>query len=493
MNWKVSHEPLGSLIADAAVVFIDDAGGLMEGDRLDEELRSQISQLVHDREIKGRLGEVTVLHQWNNKPVSKVLIAGLGKADCADLSKVRHAVAVAARKAASIGVKSLGILCPSYLTKNDNAADVIQFIVEGVELGTYQHHSYKSEQNRHTLETIWLISNGIRKEAVQVGLERGQVFARASNFARFLTHEPANRLTPETFVEQIDQLAERRSLTVEVKKKAELEELGMHALLAVSQGSRYEPVMVTLSYRGAPDQDEVLGFVGKGITYDSGGIQLKKELLDIMKIDMAGAAAVLGAMDAIGALRPYINVLAVIPICENMIDGKAYHPGDVIDTFAGYTVEITHTDAEGRLILADGLAYAKSLGATKLIDVATLTGAVYTTFGNEASALMTNHVDWGQEVLQAAKVVGERIWELPMYEEYEQLMESDLADIKNFGGMGAISIQGGVFLQKFVGDTPWVHLDVTGTVISPRERGVFVKGATGSPVRTLIQLAVPSC
>jgi leucyl aminopeptidase len=227
------------------------------------------------------------------------------------------------------------------------------------------------------------------------------------------------------------------------------------------------------------------------VTFDSGGLQLKPSpfMLD-MKEDMAGAAAVLAAMDAIGELRPHSNVLAVIPVCENMVNGQAYRPGDVIRSFSGKTIEVAHTDAEGRVILADAISYAKRKGATRLVDVATLTGAVVVALGHEATGMMSNDEEWADEVKAAARIAGERMWELPMYKEYGIYVESEIADVKNEGGSPAGCIQGGLFLQAFAEETPWVHLDIAGSATAPRESGIFAKGATGVAVRTLIQLAV---
>jgi len=207
-------------------------------------------------------------------------------------------------------------------------------------------------------------------------------------------------------------------------------------------------------------------------------------------MDMAGAAAVLGAMDAIGALQPHVNVVAVIPACENLVSGRAFKPGDVLTSFSGKTIEVRHTDAEGRLILADGIAYAKHLGATKLVDVATLTGAVIVALGKAASGLMTNDAEWAEEVKKAAEIAGEKVWELPLFDEYEEYIESDVADLKNDAGRPAGTIQGGLFLRAFAEDTPWVHLDIAGTADTDKDRGHYPAGATGVAVRTLTQLAI---
>ncbi|SEN07729.1 leucyl aminopeptidase [Lihuaxuella thermophila] len=493
MEWKITKEPLESLATDAIIVFHSQGGESVQGyaRKVDKALDYRISSLISEGEITGELGEITILHNWGKIPSGRVIISGLGKEDRADLGRLKHAVAVAARKAQKLGLKQLGLGCPSFLIERYNSVDVVQAIVEGVELGTYQHQSYKSEQKKKEIETVWLFVESISESAVQAGIERGQVFARATNFARFLVHEPGNYLTPEKLAFHAKRIAEKRELSIDILTKEQLVEQGMHALLAVSGGSANPPRMIVLSYQGAPESREILGLVGKGVTFDSGGLQIKpSSSMNGMKGDMAGAAAVLGAMDAIGKLKPHCNVLAVIPACENMTGDHAYRPGDVIRTYSGKTIEVHHTDAEGRIVLADAIAYAKRLGATKLVDVATLTGAVIVALGYEASGLMTNHEAWGNEVKTAARIVGERVWELPMFDEYEEYVKSEIADVKNDAGAPAGSIQGGMFLKHFAGDTPWVHLDIAGTAESKKEHGIHLKGATGAMVRTLVQLAI---
>jgi leucyl aminopeptidase len=341
------------------------------------------------------------------------------------------------------------------------------------------------------IHAIWLSVPSLAESAVEVGIERGQVFSRSTNLARYLVNEPANFLTPLKLAKEAKQVAERRGLSIEVFYEERLIEMGMNGLLTVAKGSAQSPAMIVISYKGAPDSNEVLGLIGKGITFDSGGLQIKSmNGMEDMKGDMAGAASVIGAMDAIGTLKPHCNVIAVIPTCENMTSGNAYRPGDVIKTFSGKTIEVHNTDAEGRIVLAEGISYAKRLGATKLVNVATLTGAIVVALGYETSGLMTNNDDWSHEVKTAARIAGELVWELPMFDEYEEYVESKIADVKNDAGYVAGAIQGGMFLRVFAEDTPWVHLDIAGTAYAEEENGIHLKGATGSSVRTLVQLAI---
>ncbi len=493
MEWKLTREPLASLATDAIVVFHyqERESVLGVAREIDEALGYRISNLISLGEISGERNEVTALHNWGKIPSGRVFVIGLGKENQLDLNKFKNAVAAVARTAKNKGVKSLGIGCPSFIIERYNAVDVVQSIVEGIEFGAYEHHSYKKEQKNNQIESVWISNHILRETAFEAGTERGQIFARATNYARYLVNEPGNRLTPAKLAEEARQIAEKRNLKADILDLNRLKELGMHALLSVAQAAAYDPFMIVLSYQGAPDSKEVLGLIGKGVTFDAGGLQIKPAKgMDEMKDDMAGAAAVLAALDAIGELQPHCNVLAVIPACENGVGHQAYRPGDVIPTFSGKTIEVHHTDAEGRVILADAISYAKQLGVTKMVDVATLTGAISIALGHEATGLMSNNEEWAKEVKSSARIAGERVWELPMYEEYEEYLKSDIADLKNEGGHPAGAIQGGLFLKAFAEETPFVHLDIGGTVQVPEEKGIYVKGATGVMARTLIQLAM---
>lgn len=494
MEWKVTQEPLTQLAVDGVVVLHTEGGEAVREDvrAVDEVLDFRISRLIADGEITGKYGEITLLHTWDKIPAKRVFVLGLGKAEELDVDRLRDGFAIVARKAEERGLKHLGIALPASLAEGKNAADLVQAAVEGVELGAYAYRGYKGENKEASLATVFLSLSSLSPSGVDAGLERGRVFARATNLARTWVNEPANRLTPATLADQAVEVAKRHGLKVDILDENRIEEMNMGGLLAVSQGSAQPPRMIVLSYFGAPESKEVLGLVGKGVTFDSGGIQVKpSKSMNGMKEDMAGAAAVIAAMEGIGSLKPHSNVIAVVPACENLVDGKGFRPGDVIQSFSGKTIEIEHTDAEGRLILADALTYARRLGATRLVDVATLTGAIVIALGREVTGLMTNEASWGEEVKTAARLAGERVWELPMFQEYEECLRSRVADMKNHGGNSdAGAIQGAVFLKQFVGETPWVHLDIAGTAYSKKARGIHSEGGTGVGVRTLIQLAI---
>ena len=494
MQFKVSTESIISLATDCLIITYTEDRDRLRGlaEQVDERMDHRISQLISEREIKGEFGEVTIVHTWGKIPAKRVLVLGLGKEEKLTLEKARAAFAIAARKAQSIGIKEVTVAISQKYKDLWNPVDLGQVVVESMLLGTYEFNPYKKkEKSENKIERVIITVDGVSVHAIEVGVERGQIFAESQNLARDLTNAPANRMTPTMLADKAKEIARKHSMQVEILEKGQLEELNMGAFLGVAQGSNEPPKMIVMKYLGAPECKDVIGFVGKGITFDAGGIQIKPDKdMDEMKGDMAGAAAVLGAMNAIGSLSPHVNVIAVIPACENMVSGQSIHPGDVVDTFSGKSVEIKHTDAEGRLILADALAYAKYLGANKLVDIATLTGSVISALGYIYTGVFTNHELWKKEVFTAAKISGEKVWELPLDDDYQELVDSNIADLKNDAGFGAGAIQGGMFLKQFVGDTPWVHLDIAGTSDAKEAKGIHAKGATGEMVRTLISLAI---
>ena len=297
-------------------------------------------------------------------------------------------------------------------------------------------------------------------------------------------------MTPTKMAWHAGEIAKQYGLELSVLEREDMKNNGMGALLAVAQGSIEAPKLIVLKYLGNPGEQEIVAYVGKGITFDSGGISLKpSQNMDEMKGDMAGGGAVLGAMLAIAQLKPKINIVAIVPCTENMPSGSAYRPGDIITSMSGKTIEVVNTDAEGRLILADAITYAKKLGATKIIDVATLTGACVVGLGSFYSGVITNNRDWLEKITTAARQTGEKMWELPNDEEYLGQIKSSIADLKNSGGRPGGAITAGLFIGRFAGKTPWVHIDIAGTSDTDKEKGYNLKGGTGVGVRTLIQLA----
>ncbi|SFX27540.1 leucyl aminopeptidase [Thermoactinomyces sp. DSM 45891] len=492
MEWNRTSKALSQVAVDAVILFVTDTLHLSkEGKLIDLRLNHYLSQLMDSEEITGRFEECMLLHTRGEIAAQKIVLVGLGNEKKWSPQRFRQCVAIGARKAQQSGVKELAISVPEFLEKHFGSADLVQAVVEGVELGCYELPNYKQTSRNTSIKKVVFSEQTLSKTSIEAGMERGRVFAEASKKASTWCHEPANYLTPTVLANYADEVAKRCGLEIDIVDKDRLEELNAHAFLAVAKGSAQPPKLIMLRYQGAPDDKEVLGLVGKGVTFDSGGLQIKPhEGMDQMKSDMSGAAAVLAAMDAIGTLKPHCNVVAVIVSCENMTGSHAYRPGDVLRAMSGKTIEVTHTDAEGRLILADGLAYARQLGATKLVDIATLTGAALVCLGREKALMLGNDDTLLQDVFVAAGLAGEPVWKFPLEEEYDHYLHSDIADVKNEGGRAAGAIQGGVFLQHFVEDTPWVHLDIAGPAFSQKDSGIYRKGATGAGTRTLIHLAL---
>ncbi len=329
------------------------------------------------------------------------------------------------------------------------------------------------------------------QKSMEQGSYRGKVIATAANLARDMVNEPANYMTPTDLAKVAQGLAKTYDLGLVIIEPDTMKEMGMGALLGVAQGTEQPPKMIVLSYKGDPNSSVTVGFIGKGLTFDSGGISLKpSEAMHEMKGDMSGGAIVMAALTAISQLKLKINVTAIIPATENLPSGKALKPGDILKALNGKTIEVINTDAEGRLILADALSYAVKQGITPLIDIATLTGACHVALGDLCSGIFTNDPKWADKVIRAGEAVGERLWQLPMYEEYKELNKSDVADLKNSGGRYGGAITAAQFLSEFVDGKPWAHIDIAGTFFAEKEQGYLIKGATGVCVRMLVNLVL---
>ncbi len=370
--------------------------------------------------------------------------------------------------------------------------EVGQAIAEGTRLGLYRfdrHHTKAADRPAHELGDMTLVEPSQRRAtALERGVEIGEAIAAGTMLARDLENEPANLMTPTVVAQRAQELATETGLECRVIERAEAERMGMGSYLSVSNGSVQPPKFIVLTYRGGRGRN-FLGLVGKGITFDSGGISIKPAAgMESMKADMSGAATVIGTMKAIAAIKPSVNVMAIAPCTENMPSGSATKPGDVIQSLAGKTIEVINTDAEGRLVLADGIAFAKSQNCTALIDVATLTGAMMVALGNVRTGVFVNNDRLWGELERASELTGEKLWRMPLDEEYMRQIKSDVADIKNTGGRGAGSVTAAKFLQAFAGDTPWAHMDIAGVMSVGSDRGVLTKGMSGIPVRTLVQL-----
>ncbi|MGL5513064.1 MAG: leucyl aminopeptidase, partial [Sporomusa sp.] len=408
------------------------------------------------------------------------------------LDKIRAVMAIALRSARKLGSKTVATIVPGIEGGAFDDAQAAQAAIEGAIMGLYQFKYYKStKDDASAIEKLFIIErDSVKIAALNTGARLGTIVGESVNFARDLINHPAQYMTPTKIAWHAGEIAKQYGLAIDVLEKEDMQQNGMGALLAVAQGSVEPPKLIVLKYFGDPGNQELIAYVGKGITFDSGGISIKpSQNMDEMKRDMAGGGAVLGAMQAIAQLKPKTNILAVVPCTENMPSGSAYRPGDIITSMSGKTIEVLNTDAEGRLVLADAVTYAKKLGATRIVDLATLTGACVVGLGDHYSGVITNNAAWCETVLSSAKQTGERMWELPNDPDYLEQIKSTIADLKNSGGRAGGTITAALFIGQFADKTPWVHVDIAGTADAEKDKGYNLKGGTGVGVRTLIQLA----
>jgi leucyl aminopeptidase len=497
MDIQITTQGAQNISCDALIVGV----AQQQGKRLhfpdtatavDTALGGLINELYRDGEFKASRGELLTLHPMGSIPAKRVLLVGLGSAERITAYTLRRAHATAARHLQQTGAKHIAVCC-EWLTTDVSAPQNVQAQIEGVFLGLYTFRHYQhSEEESNKVTSLQFLAEPLYAEETRQAMQRGHILAEATNFARDLVNEPPNILTPGELAHRAQSMARQFGLECEIFDKAHIEALHMGGLLGVSGGSAEPPYFVVLRYHGAPDsQKKGLALVGKGITFDTGGISLKQPSgMDEMKGDMGGAAAVLGAMQAIAALKPRINVTGIVPTCENMPSGTAYHPGDILRIMNGKTIEIVNTDAEGRLILADGLSYATQEGYSPIIDLATLTGGIVVALGDKMTGLFCNNEELAQDIIEAGQEEGEKFWRMPLDEEYSEQIKSDIADIKQTGGREASSVTAAKILENFVGNTSWAHLDIAGTSYFDSKRPYQEKGATGVGVRTLAALAL---
>ena len=495
MEIKVTAGDIARIEADAIVVNFFEGMERPEGETatLDEALGGAISQLISQGEIKGKLNQITIIHSLGKLPAIRVVVAGLGKQQELSQGKVRGTVAETCRLLRQKGVASIATIAQGAGIAGITMEGAAQAITEGALLGVYSFRKYLTKEPEHgEIKQLTIVDADKGKiPGLEQGCHKGKILAEATNLARDMVNEPANYMTPSRMAEMAAKLAETYGLELTVLDREQIQELGMGALLGVAQGSQQTPKFIILHYKGGDSKATDVALIGKGITFDSGGISIKpSEGMGEQKGDMAGGAAVMAAISAIAQLKPKINVTAIIPATENLPGGSALKPGDILTAMNGKTIEIVSTDAEGRLILADALSYAKKLGAKLMVDVATLTGACRIALGDVCTGGFGNNQELVDKVIAAGAEAGELIWQMPMYDEYKEQNKSDVADIKNIGGKYGGAITAAQFLAEFVGDSPWVHLDIVGTSLSEKERTYRVKGATGVPVRTLVNLTL---
>ncbi|HSE33749.1 MAG TPA: leucyl aminopeptidase [Pyrinomonadaceae bacterium] len=473
----------------AVAVFKDEKTSEAFLRKLDELSGGFVKSAIESEEFCGKEGETAYFHLVGNSKLKarRLLLVGVGDAADYKSAQVSQMAGTSVRSLRSKNAKTIAIVPRA----QGEGKAIASAAVEGSLIGVFEPDKYRTvDKDKKSIDRVVIAIEGAKGESLKAGIERGQVVGESVNFTRDLANEPGASMTPTDMATRAREVAEQFGLSVDVLDEDRMEKEGMGSLLSVARGSDQPAKLIILKYTPAnykEDGKELLAFVGKGVTFDSGGISLKPgENMELMKYDMTGGATVIGAMRAIAQIRPPIPVLGVAPCTENLPSGKATKPGDVVRAMTGKTIEIINTDAEGRLILADAIAYAKKLGATKVIDMATLTGAVSIALGDVNAAVLGTDQDLINEIIASGQEVGEKFWQLPLDKEYSKQIKSDIADIKNVGGRKAGTITAAAFLKEFADGLSWAHLDIAGTAWGDEAKPYRAKGPTGIAVRTLL-------
>ncbi len=488
MKIEISARPLVEADADMLVVeqYAGERGLAPDTRRVDRMLGGLLARALTEERFEAHVGDTTFLHTAGRLRAKRVLVVGMGaRAECR-ADTVRRAASAALRRARDLGARSVAVrLLGTRLPPGVRA----QAVAEGALLGLYAFDRYKARKGEErAVEHLTLLASAGDQAAAREGLRVGTLAAEATNFARDLINEPANRVTARALARAAQAIAREGRLRVRIYDRAACERMGMGAFLGVNRGSQEPPRFIHLTYASKGRVARRLALIGKGITFDSGGLDLKPaEAMERMKDDMSGAAAILGVMKVLPRLEPRVEVHGLIAATDNMPSGSATKPGDVLRAMNGKTIEVNNTDAEGRLTLADALAYAlREVKPDEIVDIATLTGACSIALGSLCAGAMTNNVALQARVLRAAGEAGERVWPLPLIEEYKEGLRSEVADLKNTGPRPGGAITAGLFLKEFVDDTPWVHLDIAGAAFTDKELPYAAKGGVGFGARTLL-------
>jgi len=455
------------------------------------EFEKPLAAFYSSGEIKGKRLEFTLLHGLEGYKARRILIAGAGKREKFDPAALRQLAGAAVRRLDGKGISALAFV----LEDGANAPEHVTAAVEGALLGAWEPDYLKTdkeEKNKPISSVTIAVPSQNATPSLEKALEKGRIIAEAANLSRDIAVEPPNLLTPLILADRARRMSEACGLSFEVLDQDRMRQLGMGALLGVAQGSAAPPALIVMRYtpEHATSTDH-LGLVGKGVTFDTGGISIKpSEGMDAMKYDMAGGAAVIGAMRAIALLKPPVTVTGIVPAVENMPGSRAQRPGDIVTSFSGKTIEVLNTDAEGRLILADAITYAKQLGCTHLVDVATLTGAIVVALGHTSSGVFSNDDHLLARWMTASREAGEKMWHMPLDDEYRDQLKTVYADIQNIGTRKGGACTAAMFLKEFAGDTPWVHVDVAGTAWLDDAKPFLAKGPAGVPLGSLVNLAL---
>lgn len=447
-----------------------------------------VRQLYDHGEIRGKEGENVLVHRPPGLRTARLLLMGAGPRKRYQIVEITRMGMTAMRRLRDLKLSVVAL----YRRSGLDAAAAAGAAVEGLILGQFEADEYKTRDKSQTQigEIVFASNDGAEAAVIEQSMQRARLIAEATNFTRWLVNQPSNRVTPTVLADHARQMADQYGLDVEVFDQPAMERLGMRSILAVSQGSEEPPRFIVLRYNPAgTTTQKPIALIGKGVTFDTGGISLKPaQSMEEMKADKAGACAVIGAMRAIAQLKPARPVMALVPAVENMPGGRAQCPGDVIETMSGKTVEVINTDAEGRLILADSITYARNLGASEIVDLATLTGACVIALGHVYAGLFCNHDGLRQRLLEASRRAGEKLWPMPLDDEYKKELRSEIADLRNVGSRWGGAITAAKFLEEFAEQCPWAHLDIAGVDLFKNEEPLASKGPTGFGVRTLVEL-----
>lgn len=456
-----------------------------------EKLNKVVSGFLELRNFRGKVAETEVLYAPDELPAKRIVVIGLGEKPKYDLQKMRRGIGTASKTLMGLGIRHLSVVLETLKSDSPDVSGLAQAATEAAILGAYRYTAFrevKPEDETSLDEVTLLLESGKDRDAVERGIRWGKLTAEAANFTRDLQNHPGNWMTPTRLAEAAESMANEVGLTCRVLNKPEMEELKMGGLLGVARGSTEPPKFIILEHNAGRSETDTIVLVGKGVTFDSGGISIKpSERMDEMKFDMSGAAAVIGAMKAVAQLQIPLHVVGLIPSTENLPSGASMKPGDILRASSGTTIEVLNTDAEGRLILADALAYANRFNPKAVVDLATLTGACVVALGYYATGLFGRDRNLVERLKRAGEQSGERVWELPLWDDYFEDIKGDYADIKNSAGRWGGAITAAAFLARFAEGYPWAHLDIAGTAWIEKEKPYLVKGGTGVGVRLLLQ------
>ena len=495
MQITLATQPFASLETEALVIYVLEDTDPIQGRiaEIDQATGGLLRKLAQSGELTGKNLEFTLIHAPAGLKSARLFLVGAGKREQFNSATLRKLAGAALRYLKSRGVHNFAFA----VRENAATEESAQTIVEGAITADFETDKYKTDKKADKfIDSVSLAGfSDAEKSAGEKGLAKGRIIAEAQNFARDLVNEPSNKLTPRMLAEKAEAMAREAGLAVDILDDRKITELKMGALLSVAQGSIEPPRVIVVTYTPANTKpgSPVIGLVGKAVTFDTGGISIKPaDGMEKMKYDMAGGATMLGVMRALAALKPNVKVICIVPATENMPGGRAQKPGDIQTAMSGKTIEVLNTDAEGRLILADAITYAKQLGVTHIVDAATLTGAIVVALANiNVGVFGSADQSWTDKLLASAKAAGEKMWQMPMDEEYREFVKGSFADLQNIGsGKGGGSITGAWFIREFAGDTPWIHLDIAGTAWNDDPKPWLAKGPTGVSLRTLVHLVM---